>query len=549
MKRFPSLISTACLVAALSAALVPPASAGLFHRDKAHKRSPKYPLAGNPSVQPDKILFDKAMKAMRKGQYTVARLDLQTLLNTYPESEYQMRAKLAVGDTWFHEGGTAALAQAEGEYKDFITFFPNEPEAAEAQMKVADIYFMQMEKPDRDPTNATRAEAEYRTMIEQYPKSPLIPKAKQKLRDVQEVLAQRQFEIGTFYASQENWPAAIARLQTLTDSYPLFSKSGLALIDLGDAYTAEARILQGLKIAPKAKQALLKAYDDRAAEAYGRVVERYPMSPHVEDARERLLALNRAIPEPSTAAIALSEKEEQSREPVSLSERVFSLFKRGPSTFSAARVGTPPLQDSPQVTAPEIVHQNAAIYKAAIAGKPLPPLGPIPASAQEAQAASLQTGPSSQGASGGSSEEPLQFEAVPTAPAGSVSGPAIGASIVNPSQTEVAPPPGSTTMPGTPSGNTAPGQPPGAAQAAAAAGVAGAQNVGGVAPVGPDHTKLPPVEAPAEAPAQVNDVHGDNPQVQTGTTAGSNKAPKYDSSDESSSRHKKKKGLHKLNPF
>jgi len=98
------------------------------------------PLANVNSKQPDKELFDKAMAAMKKGKYDVARLDLQTMLNTYPDSEYRMRAKLAVGDSWFKEGGTAALTQAESEYKDFITFFPNSPEAAEAQMKVGDIY-------------------------------------------------------------------------------------------------------------------------------------------------------------------------------------------------------------------------------------------------------------------------------------------------------------------------------------------------------------------------------------------------------------------------
>jgi outer membrane protein assembly factor BamD len=108
------------------------------------------PLAGVQSKQPDKELYDKAMVAMKKGRYDVARLDLQTLLNTYPESEYRMRAKLSVGDTWFKEGGSAALTQAEAEYEDFITFFPNAPEAAEAKMKVADIYYQQMEKPDRD---------------------------------------------------------------------------------------------------------------------------------------------------------------------------------------------------------------------------------------------------------------------------------------------------------------------------------------------------------------------------------------------------------------
>ena len=127
------------------------------------------------SKQPDKELFDKAMIAMKKGRFDVARLDLQTMLNTYPDSEYRMRAKLAVGDTWFKEGGTAALTQAEAEYKDFITFFPNAPEAAEAQMKVADIYYEQMEKPDRDYTNAQRAEQEYRAMINMFPDSALVP--------------------------------------------------------------------------------------------------------------------------------------------------------------------------------------------------------------------------------------------------------------------------------------------------------------------------------------------------------------------------------------
>ena len=152
-----------------------------------------------------------------------------------------MRAKLAVGDTWFKEGGSAAYTQAESEYKDFITFFPNAPEAAEAQMKVGDIYYQQMEKPDRDTPTLQRAEQEYRQMINQFPDSPLIPRAQQHLRDVQEVLAQREYEIGTFYAAHENWAASIARLQTVADTYPLFSHSDLNLIALGDAYAAEAQ--------------------------------------------------------------------------------------------------------------------------------------------------------------------------------------------------------------------------------------------------------------------------------------------------------------------
>ena len=197
MNRIVSQISAACLFAAMAL----PAHAILGKKKNNHKINSSNPLAGLDSKQPDKELYDKAMVALKKGHFDVCRLDLQTLLNTYPDSEYQMRAKLAIGDSWFKEGGSAALTQAESEFKDFETFFPNVPEAAEAQMKVADIYYMQMEKPDRDFTNVQRAEQEYRTMIQQYPDSTLVPRAKQRLRDVQEVQAQRQFEIGQFYAT------------------------------------------------------------------------------------------------------------------------------------------------------------------------------------------------------------------------------------------------------------------------------------------------------------------------------------------------------------
>src|SRR5450631_1256960 len=181
-------------------------------REKKPKHKKNQDLSANPlgnvaSKQPDKALFDKAMVAMKKGRYDVARLDLQTMLNTYPDSEYRMRAKLAVGDTWFKEGGSAALMQAEAEYKDFETFFPQAPEAAEAQMKVGDIYYQQMEKPDRDYNNAQNAEKEYRNMINMFPDSSLVPRAKQKLRDVQEVMAEREADIGLYYVTRENFVA------------------------------------------------------------------------------------------------------------------------------------------------------------------------------------------------------------------------------------------------------------------------------------------------------------------------------------------------------
>jgi outer membrane protein assembly factor BamD len=85
------------------------------------------PLANVNSKQPDKELYDKAMIAMKKGRFDVARLDLQTMLNTYPESEYRMRAKLAVGDSWFKEGGAAALDPGRGRVQGLHHLLPQRP--------------------------------------------------------------------------------------------------------------------------------------------------------------------------------------------------------------------------------------------------------------------------------------------------------------------------------------------------------------------------------------------------------------------------------------
>lgn len=515
-------VVTQIAVAGLCVALIPCAFAK-------HKKKKDYDISQNAlknvkSEQPDKILYDKAMKALKKGHYDVARLDLQTLLNTYPETEYAMRAKLAIGDTWYKEGGSAALSQAESEYEDFITFFPNTPEAAEAQMKVGDIYFQQMEKPDRDPTNAIAAEQKYRTMLENFPDSPLIPRAKQRLREVQEVLAQRGFEIGEFYAGTENWAGAIARLQTVADTYPLFSKADQALITLGDAYATEAQIASNLRLPAKAKAELVKVYDDRAAAAWDRVVTRYPMAPHVEDAKDRLIAMGRDVPEPTQAELAENEAEEGSRESVKLRERAMLLIKSNPSTVQAARVGEPTLTDPPPTLAPSINKENIAMYDAAITGKPIPGIK----NGQDATAAAI-----SKGAAPPAATQPatgtLQLQTIPDQ--GGSEGSTVTVEVPNSGQA--------------PAGTAA-------APAATSAAPSAASNVV-VQPVGPTNNQpLPPIDKPAPAPEQINDAQG-APAVNTvGQATGKKKKHKkapYNKKEESSSKHHGKKGVDKLNPF
>ena len=520
------------------------------------------PTAAADAGLPDKVLYDKAVAATKKGHFDVARLDLQTLLNTYPDSQYQMKAKLAIGDSWYKEGGTAALTQAEQEYKDFITFFPNAPEAAEAQMRVGDIYFRQMDKPDRDYSKATHAEQEYRLMLQQFPDSPLVPQAKQRLREVQEVMATRESEIGGFYSTRSNWPATIARYQTVVDTYPQYSHMDDVLVGLGDAYESEARFVRTMKLPEAGKARLEKIYDDQAAAAYRKVVLEHSAAPHVEDARDRLDAMHLPIPTPSPEQAAASVALENSRRQYRLEDRARLLILHQPDVVLAARDGEPTLSDPSPTLAPHVYTRivsdfkeslNPATPAAGSAATLNPQPGAQPASAPTAAPAAAEAAPTTAAAPANSSA-PLKLEDVPTAgadgapsgaavtsvpgnaaaPASAPAGNSMGVEILNSGANGTPAPNGSTTFPG-----SAPAATP-------------ANDNGGLKAVGPTNsTPLPAVEKPAAAPDAVNDITpGSQPAAQAPNANGKKNAkPGFDKGNESSSKHKKKKGLNKLNPL
>lgn len=86
--------------------------------------------------QTDIMLYKQAQKVLSKSNFAEARTLLTKLIDTYPDSGYVPRAKLSIADSWYSEH---AFKQAESEYRDFVTFFPNRPEVREAQRRIDSI--------------------------------------------------------------------------------------------------------------------------------------------------------------------------------------------------------------------------------------------------------------------------------------------------------------------------------------------------------------------------------------------------------------------------
>jgi len=234
--------------------------------------------------EPDRVLYENAMKQMARHDYPNARLLLQTLISTYQDSDYFQKAKYAFAESLYREGGRENLDSAEAAYKDFIIYFKDSDLADDAQMMVAMTHVKRVQAPDRDNTEARLAELELREMINSYPNSDLLEEAKQKLRDVQEILADGNGRIANQYFHQRNYKASIDRFNEIESKFPDFSKMDEILF----------RHAESLRLTENAES---------AGKYYAEVVSDYPMSKYVKDATLRLMELSLPVPPPNPSAL------------------------------------------------------------------------------------------------------------------------------------------------------------------------------------------------------------------------------------------------------
>ena len=299
-----------------------PCDAQIFHKKKKVNKS----TSADNTAEPDKVLYEKAMDAIKHGKHEVGRLSMQTLINTYPDSEYLADAKLAIADSYFKEGGTANTTQAIQAYLDYVVFFPMLKQAAYAQLQVAMAHFREMEKPDRDRTQAHEAEEAFQTFLEKYPNDPLAPKAEQHLREVQELLAEGDYRIGYFYYyGRGDKRAAASRLVVVVNRYPLYSKADHALWMLGNIWEGTEK-------------------KELAAPYYARIVQEYPLSPLVPEAKDKLKALKAPVPQPDPQAVAWMTAEQNApRKHQSFALKPLALVSTKPKgeLVAAARTGKP----------------------------------------------------------------------------------------------------------------------------------------------------------------------------------------------------------------
>ena len=243
-------------------------------------------LTGAAVAGRDRVLFEEAAKEVRKGHHDTGRLLFATIINTYPDSAFLPLAKLAIADSFFLEGTTSSLIQAAQAYQDWLTFFPTDPLADDASLKVAEAEMRQMGLSDRDISHAKKAEQRLKVLLQQYPKSPLRETVEARLHEVQENLAMHNLQIARFYydvkysTGKGGLKGSQSRLKEIVDKYPCFSYNDEVFFRLASTYQAEEE-------------------PDEAARYYQKLVQEFPESEFNEKAKDQLKIIGAPIPEKS----------------------------------------------------------------------------------------------------------------------------------------------------------------------------------------------------------------------------------------------------------
>ena len=242
-------------------------------------------LTGTVAAGRDRVLFVEAANEVRKGRHETGRLLFQTIINTYPDSPFLPLAKLAIADSFYLEGTKAALVQASQAYLDWLTFFPTDPLADDAMLKVAESEMRQMGLSDRDVTNARKAEQRLKSLLQQYPQTNLRELVEGHLIDTQETLAMHNLGVARFYydarykAERRGLKGAQSRLKEILEKYPHFSLNDEVLFRLATTFQQEEE-------------------PDEAAKYYQNLVRNYPNSDYSEKAKEQLSIIGAAVPDP-----------------------------------------------------------------------------------------------------------------------------------------------------------------------------------------------------------------------------------------------------------
>lgn len=191
----------------------------------------------------EQVYFEKAQKALNKGQYIEAAKALEAINTYYPTGQYAEQAQLELIYTKFQQKDyprTITLAER------FIQLHPQNPHLDYAyyvrgvanmeQNYDSIIRYTALKQAHRDIGYLKLAYQNFKDLILRYPSSQYAVDAAQRMTFIGHEIAESEMNVARFNIKRKAWLAALERAQWVMEYYPQTPQTPEAIATIAYAY-------------------------------------------------------------------------------------------------------------------------------------------------------------------------------------------------------------------------------------------------------------------------------------------------------------------------
>lgn len=194
----------------------------------------KYKTEITPDIPADD-LYNQGLARLKAKDYEKAAKRFGEVEKNYPSSEWSRKALLMTVFTQFEKPAYDEAVQAAQRY---IGLYPNSPDTPYVFYLAGMSYYNQVPDVMRDQSAAEKALQIFSELVQKYPKSEYVADAKYKMGVARDQLAAKEMQVGRFYLTRKNYPAAINRFHDVLGKYQTTRHTEEALYRLTEAYLA-----------------------------------------------------------------------------------------------------------------------------------------------------------------------------------------------------------------------------------------------------------------------------------------------------------------------
>jgi outer membrane protein assembly factor BamD len=169
-------------------------------------------------------IYERAEGLYQEKKYVEARQLFAFVYDSFPNDPLGHKAALRVADTYAVKNDVTNLTEARLRYRDFANRYPNDPDRDYALLMVGHTFSARKLRPDRDLSPIHEALGAYQQLTNLYPNSRYASEAEGRMGGLEELLAEHEWLVSTFYFRNKRWIGAKWRLEYILENYPDYSK-------------------------------------------------------------------------------------------------------------------------------------------------------------------------------------------------------------------------------------------------------------------------------------------------------------------------------------